>query len=86
MGRVGSGSWSVFKAIDFSVGNLKKINRRLKEKIEKKDFHGNPKELIVACAQANQETGSSTFVVAALDSHLHQLNFAFIGDSSRKSN
>lgn len=58
----------------------------MKEQIQDNNFRETPKDLLITCAQANTQTGSSTFVIASLSENSQQLNYAFIGDSSKESN
>ena len=49
---------------------------------ETENFKDNPKDLLIKCAEANSQKGSSTFVIASLSENSDNLNYALIGDSS----
>lgn len=53
----------------------------MQEFVAEEDFRERPKELLVKCAEANTEKGSSTLVIAGLSRVSDCLNYAFIGDS-----
>jgi hypothetical protein len=53
----------------------------MKSYIDSENFQERPKELLIKCAKANKEKGSSTFVIASLSEESDALNYSYIGDS-----
>ena len=56
---------------------------RLKQEIAKENYQDRTDELFKKVARANDQTGSSTFIISALANEKEVMNVSYIGDSCR---